>query len=820
MKYIFSFLFTSIGFLSYSQTFSPEKYFGYKLGTQFTPHYQVINYYKTLETNFPANIRVQQYGRTNENRELILAYIGTAENIARLEQIKLNHKNLSSEQISIVWLSYNVHGNEASGTEAAMQTAFDLITNKQEYLKNTIVIMDPCLNPDGRDRYVNWYYQLKTKKANPDLDAAEHNEPWPGGRPNHYLFDLNRDWAWLTQVESQQRIKKYNEWLPHVHVDFHEQGINEPYYFAPAAEPYHEVITDWQREFQKGMGKNNAKYFDEKGWQYFTSKEFDLLYPSYGDTYPTFCGAIGMTYEQAGNGSAGSIVITSEGDTLTLEERVEHHVVTGLSTVEYSAKMTDKLIQEYQKFVKEKKFKFKGYVLEGKYEQLTQLESLLNKHEIVCSYLPIGQKIKGYEFDTRKNTTITTENVCLYVNLDQVKGTLAHVLLEPETKVVDSLTYDITSWTLPYAYGLRAFGVESVLSLQNYEPTYAPTEQLNSEAYAYIVPWNGMNSVRFLNAALENGIIIRKQNKAFEQKGVKYPAGTMIILNSDNDDNIIEKLNKLKIQFQVGIYQTMTGMVENGSDFGYSDVELIKQPKIALLVGDNTNSLNVGEIWHFLETDLNIPITLIPVNDLGRASLDKYSILFVPEGYYNSNTTISYWIENGGKIINFGNSIENLGISIGMTQNTEKDEEDESNDESDDETRKSKKSRKNKESDATFGNSERVGLSNNLIGAIYSCMMDTTHPLCFGVERYYTLRSDSGYDLMAEGYNPVKILSEKDHLNGFVGHKVKKLQINSVVVTVQQKGSGTIIVFADNPLFRGFWENGKMLVANAIYQVK
>ena len=503
MKSIILIQFLLVSCLFYAQSFSPEKHFGYKVGTKFTPQHEVVSYFNALQANFASTVKIEKYGKTNENRDLILVYIGSAENIAKLEQIKSEHKKGgSTEKISIVWLSYNVHGNEASGTEAAMQTAFDLVTKNKDYLKNTIVIMDPCLNPDGRDRYVNWYYQLKTKNANPNPDAAEHDEPWPGGRPNHYFFDLNRDWAWLTQIESQQRIKKYNEWLPHVHVDFHEQGINEPYYFAPAAEPYHEVITDWQREFQKGMGKNNAKYFDEKGWQYFTSKEFDLLYPSYGDTYPTFCGAIGMTYEQAGNGRAGSAIITRDGDTLTLEERVEHHIVTGISTVEYSSKMTDKLIQEYQKFVKERKFKFKSYVLEGKFEQLNKLAELLTKHDIQHSYLPIGQKIKGYEFDTRKSGAITTESVSLVVNLNQTKGTLAHVLLEPETKVADSLTYDITSWTLPYAYGLKAYGVENEMSVSDFQPTMSPAEELSSSAYAYLVRWEGMNSVHFLNQAL------------------------------------------------------------------------------------------------------------------------------------------------------------------------------------------------------------------------------------------------------------------------------------------------------------------------------
>jgi hypothetical protein len=816
MKSILFFVFSTICSLVFSQSFTPESYFGYKLGTQFTPQYQVVNYYNALQASFAANIKIEKYGKTNENRDLILVYIGTAENIAKLEQIKSEHKKGgSAEKISIVWLSYNVHGNEASGTEAAMQTAYDLITKNQDYLKNTMVIMDPCLNPDGRDRYVNWYYQLKTKKANPNPDAAEHNEPWPGGRPNHYFFDLNRDWAWLTQIESQQRIKKFNEWLPHVHVDFHEQGINEPYYFAPAAEPYHEVITDWQREFQKGMGKNNAKYFDEKGWQYFTSKEFDLLYPSYGDTYPTFCGAIGMTYEQAGNGRAGSAIITRDGDTLTLEERVEHHIVTGISTVEYSSKMTDKLILEYQKFVKQKKFKFKSYVLEGKYEQLTRLAELLTKHDIQFSYLPIGQKIKGYEFDTRKSGVITTGNVSLVVNLNQTKGTLAHVLLEPETKVADSLTYDITSWTLPYAYGLKAYGVENEMSVSDFQPAMSPAVELSSSVYAYLAPWEGMNSVHFLNQALSEGIVVRKHAKGFEQGNKKYPAGSLIILKSENSNDLALKLQKLASSYQINITQTMSGLVDKGSDFGYSDVEIISKPKIALLIGDQTNSLNTGEIWHFLENEMNVPITLISASSISSSDLNEFSILFVPEGYYESNPSISSWIEDGGKVIAFGSSIESLGVSVGLSAVTKEEE-----DSSEEQVGKSSKSKKEKKEEVSYSDAERSGLSTNVIGAIYRCKLDQTHPLCYGIENYYTLRTSSdSFNKLENGFSPVSIAQSSDHLNGFVGYKAKPLQANSMVAGIQSKGSGQIILFTDNPIFRGFWENGKMLVANAIYQV-
>jgi hypothetical protein len=817
MKYIIiSLAFIFIGQEFSAQTFNPEKYLGYKIGTRFTPQHTVVSYFKALEVNFPTQLKIENYGKTNENRDLILAYIGTAENIAKLDQIKAEHKKGSSaEQISIIWLSYNVHGNEASGTEAAMQTAFDLLTKHSSYLKNTIVIMDPCLNPDGRDRYVNWYNQFKTKIANANPSAAEHDEPWPGGRPNHYFFDLNRDWAWLTQVESQQRIKKYNEWLPHVHVDFHEQGINEPYYFAPAAEPYHEVITDWQREFQKGMGKNNAKYFDEKGWQYFTSKEFDLLYPSYGDTYPTFCGAIGMTYEQAGNGSAGSAVVTRDGDTLTLEERVEHHVVTGISTIEYSAKMTNKLIQEYQKFVKERKFKFKSYVLEGKLEQLTKLAELLTKHDIKYSYLPIGQKIKGYEFDTRKSGAITTENVSLVVNLNQLKGILAHVLLEPETKVADSLTYDITSWTLPYAYGLKAYGLENEMSGSDFQPTMSPSEELSSSAYAYLVRWEGMNSVQFLNQALTEGIVVRKHTKGFEQRNAKYPTGSLIILKSENSADVAQKLQKLAKSCLINISQTMSGMVDKGSDFGYSDVEIINNPKIALLVGDQTNSLNSGEIWHFLENEMNLQVTLISASSLSNADLNEFTVLFVPEGYYESNSSISSWVEDGGKVICFGSSIESLGLSLGLSSTTNDEEENNEEDGG-----KSPKSKKEKKEDVSFADSERISLSTNVIGAIYRCKLDQTHPLCYGIDSYYTLRQSSdSYNKLENGFTPVSIANSNDHLNGFVGYKAKPLQENSMVAGIQSKGSGQVILFIDNPLFRGFWENGKMLVANAIYQV-
>ncbi len=239
----------------YSQLKSPEEFLGYKIGTRYTPHWKVVSYFQYVAQALPKSVKLQQYGETNEASSIILAFISSEENISNLESIRLNNlrlANLAKDKMmpsenapAIVWLSYNVHGNETSSSEAAMLTLFALIdpnnTQTKEWLKNTVVIIDPCMNPDGRDRYVNWFNSVVGYQYNPRIDAREHREPWPGGRTNHYNFDLNRDWAWQTQVESQQRMKVYNQWMPQMHVDYHEQGINQPYYFAPAAQPYHEA---------------------------------------------------------------------------------------------------------------------------------------------------------------------------------------------------------------------------------------------------------------------------------------------------------------------------------------------------------------------------------------------------------------------------------------------------------------------------------------------------------------------------------------------------------------------------------------------------
>ncbi|MGB1451688.1 MAG: M14 metallopeptidase family protein, partial [Marinirhabdus sp.] len=418
-----------------AQLQSPEAFLGYQLGTQFSRHADVVNYFAHVAQNSPM-VTYAGYGKTNERRPLTYAVVSSPENLANIETIRTdNLKNTGimagsvAPKTAIVWLSYNVHGNEASSTEAAMATLYKIVTEKQAWLENTVVLMDPCVNPDGRDRYANWYNQVAAQPYDVKQMAAEHNEPWPGGRSNHYLFDLNRDWAWATQVESQQRLKIYNQWLPHIHVDFHEQGINEPYYFAPAAEPYHEIISDFQRGFQTEIGKNHAKYFDREGWLFFTRERFDLLYPSYGDTYPTFMGAIGMTYEQAGHGRAGLGINTDEGYVLTLVDRIAHHTTTGLSTIEMASQNAQRLNREFKTFFDNSDLKYKSYVLKGNPDKIKMLTTLLDRHGITYGFAT-GGNVSGYDYSKNEKGSMAAAGA-LVVSTNQPKGKMVKVLFEP-----------------------------------------------------------------------------------------------------------------------------------------------------------------------------------------------------------------------------------------------------------------------------------------------------------------------------------------------------------------------------------------------------
>lgn len=805
-----------IGHSIYAQSvLSPNEFLGRPLGAAFTRHHEVVSYFKQLEKNAGDRLKLKEYGRTNENRELLLAFISTPENLANLENIRSNHEAMNKEEkTAIIWLSYNVHGNESAGTEAALQTAFELVTKRQDLLKNTLVILDPCINPDGRDRYVNWYYEQLGKSADLHSASAEHEEEWPSGRPNHYLFDLNRDWMWNTQKETQQRIAVYNQWMPHVHVDFHEQGMNAPYYFAPAAEPYHQVITDWQRDFQTGTGKNHTKYFDQNGWFYFTREIFDLLYPSYGDTYPTYSGAIGMTYEQGGSGHGGLMVINDDGDTLTLTDRLLHHHTTGISTVEYASLRASDLISNFHTFMKHQNLTYRSFAVSGNEDQMITLKKLLETHKISYSQ-GTGSTAKGFVFSKGMESTLQVTDKFMVINTDQPKGSLIEVLFEPKTKLADSLTYDITAWNLPYAYGLEAIASKSLIPSKASFSVVPSKNQLKQGAYAYLANWNGMNDARFLSSLLNSGLKVRYAENPFTMEGQNYTRGTLIITRADNAPNYDNILVSLADKAGIILTPTMTGFAEKGNDLGSSSVKLVHDTRIGMIYDDNASSLNVGEVWHFFDNELNYPIKKLKMDALQSSVLNELDVLIVPEMWSVndvSSDAVLNWMQNGGKVIALGSAAK---LFVGKEGFKIKAREDGSSAKEDPTSTGSK----HEHAHITYSQAEREMISNSITGAVFSCKLDNSNPLCFGYpETYYTLKlSGDSYDCLGEYGNAAVLGSNVKPLNGFAGSKALSRQSNSLIIGQENVGAGCVIYLIDNPLFRGFWENGKLFMVNALF---
>ncbi|NHF61328.1 zinc carboxypeptidase [Flavobacteriaceae bacterium TP-CH-4] len=794
---------------------SPSEFLSYELGTQFTRHHEVVDYYQYVAETVPNRMQLIQYGKTNERRPLLVAYLSSAANMADLENIRQEHlKNTNgggTPSKAIVWLSYNVHGNESVSTEASMQTLYDLLTDKSDYLENTVVIMDPCINPDGRDRYVNWYNQNKNTPNNADPNSKEHHEGWLTGRSNHYMFDLNRDWAWLTQVESQQRLKFFNKWLPHVHVDFHEQGVNNPYYFAPAAEPFHEVITDFQRDFQVTIGKNHAKYFDANGWFYFTKEVFDLLYPSYGDTYPTYNGGVGMTYEQGGSGRAGLGIVTRIGDTLTLKDRIAHHLTTGLSTVEVASKNAQRLNDEFKKFYQNKNFKYKSYVLQGDADKIDALTALLDQHQIEYGTAD-GATAKGLRYGNGKMGSIKISDPSLVVSTNQPKGTLVKVLFEPNAKLSDSVTYDITAWSLPFAYGLDATATTNLIQGSSYEKKTVNNSGLDPQAYAFLTDWSSMKDARFLAALLQKKIRVRYAQKPFVMDGKNYDRGTLIITRADNKNHpdFLGTLSTVANEHLILLTATSTGFVEGGKDFGSGYVQMVPDIKVAVLSGEPTSTLRFGEIWHFFEQQLHYPVAVIDSEYMRRVDLSEYDVLILPggrgyQGFIDESklSELKEWVGNGGKLIAMGGAIKGLTGEGGFGLKP---------------TESKKDSAVNPQS---YDASERDRIKGAITGAIFKTKVDTTHPLAYGYgDSYFSLKLGAdAYQYMDSG--TVVYLEEgyTEPIAGFAGSEAQGKIGNTLVFGVENRGRGSVIYMVDNPLFRGFWENGKLFFANALFMV-
>jgi hypothetical protein len=812
---------------------SPDEFLGYELGTQFTYHQRAIDYFRYI-ASVSNQAKYVVYGTTYEGRELGVCFISSEENLRNLDELRTNNLirtglmkgNFTGKQIPFIWLSYNVHGNEAVGMEAALKTLYTLVTDSYtgvtDWLKTCIIVIDPCQNPDGRDLYANRYKSSQSLIINSNGDSWEHNQGWPGARSNHYMFDLNRDWAWQTQIETQQRLAIYNQFMPHVHADFHEMGAESTFFFAPGANPWHEVITPWQHEFQKIMGEGNAKLFDEKFKLYFTKENFDLFCPSYGDTWPLFNGAMGFTYEQAGGGGSGLAYKLETGDTLTLKDRIEGHFTASMATIKVSYENREKLISEFNRFfedgTKNPGFAYKSVIIKGSNEksELKSLFQLLDRNQIRYEYASDpGKKIKGFDYLNNKDGEVTVEKGDILISSYQPQSRFVKVLFEPKSIASDSLSYDLTAWALPYAYNLKAFAVNEVIKATDKKvmSDSIKNEQSQSSTYAYVANFYGFDELKFMAALYRNDLKIRYSVKQFTADSVKFNRGSIIVARGDNkhlgakfDQIVADAANSC----QVKIYTSRTGMVESGKDFGSGYSPLMKRPEIALICGEGTSSSSVGEMWYFFERELTYPITMINTSNAVSVDFRKYDVIILASGNYNKlKDTILDYVKKGGRIV----AIETAASLFSSEKTTALAKAIESR------SSEQKAVEKKEKSDdplllRKFENERRYTLSERSAGSIYKVKVDETNPYAFGLgNEWFIMKRSAGYPFLSSGNNIGYIL-DKEPVSGFAGFKYKDKIKNTIVIGSERIGAGEVIYITDDPILRAFWKSGRVLIGN------
>lgn len=816
---------------------SPDDFLGYELGTQFTIHQKAMDYFKYIAENSPL-AEYREYGKSYEGRELGVCIVSGEENLASLEEYRRNNLlkagllegSFTGKQIPLIWLGYNVHGNESAGMETAMKTLYTLVTGSypgvNDWLKKIIVIIDPCQNPDGRDLYTLRFRNSQNLVPNPDGNSWEHYQGWPAARTNHYMFDLNRDWTWQTQIESAQKIALYYQFMPQVYADFHEMGAESTFFFPPGADPWHEVITPWQHEFHNLIGKGNAALFDDKSKLYYTKETFDLFCPSFGDTWPLFNGAIGFTYEQGGSGSSGLTYKQESGDTLTLKKRIDGHFTASMATLKISYENSERLIAEFNKFffdnINKPAFQYKSVILKGSNNipDLEDLFCLLKQNQIKYSYVSgIGKKYKGFDYLANKEGEVTLEKGDILISAFQSQARFVQVLFEPDSKASDSLSYDLTAWALPYAFNLKAYALtDQVKPLdEKIEPEKIENALNQSKPYGYAVNYISFKDLKFISELLSKNIKTRYSIKPFTSQEKSYNRGSFIITRGDNlsiQNKLDQILTDLANKSQVKLIPLGSGLVEKGKDIGSDYTPLMKKPVVGLLCGEGISSSGVGELWYFFERELKYPVSLINNANAENISLNDYDVLLLPSGNYGRlRDTIVYYIKSGGRVVAFENAIsvfskdKSTALSKAVeTRNTEQ-KAAEKKEKSDDLSHLKK-----------FGDERRYLLSERSAGSIYKVMIDTTNPFGFGLgKEWFIMKRNQAIPFLASGNNIGYILDNKP-VSGFAGYKFQKQIKNTLVIGSERIGKGEMIYIADDPYFRAFWKSGRALIWNVVFR--
>ena len=795
---------------------SPEEFLGYEIGFQHTRHDQIVSYLTYLST-VSNKADMINYGKTHEGRNLVILTVTSESNLNRLDDIQEEHlKNtipgapisLNDELPIIINLGYGVHGNEPSSSETAILTAYTLVASKnkkiEKFREKSVVFIDPTINPDGRDRHTQWVNQNKSINLVADEYDSEHNEAWPRGRTNHYWFDLNRDWLLAVNPESRNKLKWFHNWYPNVVTDFHEMGTNSNYFFEPM-KTNASVNPLIPEENYNILSPKFAEYYvkalDSIGSFYYTKESFDETYPGYGSSYPDVQGGLAILFEQAS--SRGHLQETNYG-TISFGFTIRNQYLSSIATIE-AAVDNKKMLRDYQK-------RF--------------FDSSLKEFS--------DDKVKAYEFgdlyDQNRNKAfidkLLIHNVKVYkskgkyvVPVNQKQSRMVKNFFETYDKYADSVFYDASAWSMSNFYNMKSrklknFTTESEILSTN---DLVKNIKVNKSNYSYILDWDDYNSVATLNYLQKNNLITYSAFKPFsvrvneisEIKNFNY--GSILIPVSKqkiSSDKLYEIIKTAQEKFNVPIYNSKSGFSIKGIDLGSNNFRINKPVKVALLIGEGVNSYEAGEVWHLMDTRVGMPLSKIRLSQFSRVSLDKYTTLIMVSGSYNQLTKIDIekindWVKKGNTLITIAQG-SNWAIEKELVKETLLET---SND--------SIFSRKNYVSAAENIGRERIG------GAILKVDLDLTHPLAFGYRdsSIPVYKNNNVFiNRTKDHYSSVGIYSKDPHIDGYISEKNMKNNFkNTASLIVSRLGSGRVIIFADNPNFRGSWYGTNKLFLNAIF---
>ena len=795
---------------------SPEEYLGYEIGFEHTRHDLIVAYLKYL-SNVSEKAKIVKYGESHEGRDLIMLTVSSTENLNNLEKIKDEHlkhtvpgfkTKIDNSLPIIINLGYGVHGNEPSSAEAAILAAYTLVASKNNKIKrlieNSIVFIDPTINPDGRDRHSQWANQYKSINLVADSNDAEHNEAWPRGRTNHYWFDLNRDWLLGINPESRGKLKWYHSWYPNVVTDFHEMGTNSNYFFEPmkrnaSVKP---MIPD---ENYSVLSPIFAEYYvkalDSIGSFYYTKESFDETYPGYGSSYPDVQGAVAILFEQAS--SRGHLQETNYG-TMSFGFTIRNQYLSSIATVEAAVDNKD-LLRDYQmrffnsSVTEFKNEKVKAYEFGDMYDQ--------NRNKAFIDKLLL-HKIKVYNSKGK-----------FVVPVNQPQSRMVKNFFETHSKYVDSVFYDASAWSVSNIYNMKSkelksfFGESEIKSTEGFVKNLKPKKS----NYAYVMDWDDYNSPAALNHLQKNGIITYSAFKPFTIKvngtnsSKKFNYGSVLIPVSKQNissEKLFDIISEMQNKFEIPVYNSESGYSLRGIDLGSNNFRINKPVKVALLIGEGVNSYEAGEVWHLLDTRIGLPLTKLKLNQFSGTSLDKYTTLIMVSGSYNQLgkdevKKIKKWVDKGNTLITIARgsswAINSKLINESLVE-SKKD---------------STYSRKNYVDAREHIGRERIG------GVILRADIDLTHPVAFGYNdtSIPVYKNNNVFiNKTNNDYSSVATYSKDFHIDGYISELNKKDFIPGAASLIISKiGTGRVVVFADNPNFRGTWYGTNKLFLNAIF---